>query len=68
MKLYLVPKNSKIRLLEEGDHPPDDRETAVGESFTFKGIDGMYGKCDNSMGRTYLAAWTEVEVVEGEAA
>jgi hypothetical protein len=54
MKLYDVPRNSRIRL--------DD-----GSELNFKRIDGMYSLCltdDNEP--VHVAAWTEVEIVQQE--
>ena len=54
MKLYDVPRNSRIRL--------DD-----GTQLNFKHIDGMYSLCltDNNE-PVHIAAWTEVAVVKQE--
>ena len=52
MELYNVPRNSFIRV-----------GTTV---LLFDHIDGMYSFCtDRDGGVIHLAAWTEVEVVEG---
>lgn len=58
MKLYEVPRNTKIRVLEEGfEH----------QVLTFKHIDGMYSFCFNDKGQVvHLAAWTDVEIVRKE--
>jgi len=62
MKLYNVPRNSMIRLLEKPTIPiasqqPDD-------VLIFSHIDGMYSYCINHDGTVvHPAAWTEVEVV-----
>jgi hypothetical protein len=56
MKLYDVPANSKVRVVEEG---ADD------EVYNFHNIDGMYSYCTDSKGNVvHLVAWTEVEIVE----
>ena len=54
MKLYDVPRDSRIRL--------DD-----GMGLNFKRIDGMYSLCltDNDE-PVHIAAWTEVVVVKQE--
>jgi hypothetical protein len=50
MKLYDVPKNTKIRV---GDVP-----------LMFHHIDGMYSLCTDEHGHpVHLAAWTDVECV-----
>jgi hypothetical protein len=54
MKLYEVPKNSRI--LVEGDD--------ANEELNFHHIDGMYSYCTRDDGTVvHLAAWTEVEIV-----
>jgi hypothetical protein len=57
MKLYEVPRNSKIKLV---DAHPDRKE----EVYNFDHIDGMYSYCtDKNNVPCHFAAWTEVEVV-----
>jgi hypothetical protein len=55
MKLYNVPKNTKIKII-------DDEEGTV---FNFHHIDGMYSYCERASDNSvcHLAAWTEVEIV-----
>jgi len=57
MKLYDVPRNTRIRTLTE-------------EKFelNFHHIDGAYSYCEDDEGHVYhIAAWTEVEIVnQGE--
>ena len=56
MKLYEVPRNTLVRTI--GD-----------QSFEvlFDHIDGMYSYCTDKEGNVvHLAAWTEVEIVEGD--
>jgi len=65
MKLYEVPRNTKIRLKSTESDPPASIEPRVGEVYTFKHCDGMYSVCYDSMGNMlHLPAWSEVEVVE----
>jgi hypothetical protein len=62
MKLYEVPKNTKVRLLEgfRAPYSPDP-----GMVVTFDHIDGMYSYCVTDAGEVvHPAAWTEVEIVE----
>jgi hypothetical protein len=55
MKLYDVPKNTRIRLTHEGE---------VYE-YLFHRLDGMYSYCTDDDGNVlHLAAWTEVEIAE----
>ena len=57
MKLYDVPRNSKIRIWNED-------QTAY-EDLDFHHVDGMYSLCFNKDGHpVHIAAWTEVEVIE----
>jgi hypothetical protein len=52
MKLYEVPRNSRIVLSD-------------GSEFNFKHIDGAYSYCTTDEGQVVcLAAWAEVEVKE----
>jgi len=55
MKLYDVPRNSKIRIDEHW-------------ILHFHHVDGMYSYCtDKDDNVVHLAAWTEVEVIKEEA-
>jgi len=53
MKLYDVPRNSKIKLED-------------GTVLDFRHIDGMYSLCYRDGYPVHPAAWTEVEVVPEE--
>lgn len=54
MKLYDVPRNTRVRLSES------EEKTEV----LFDHVDGMYSYCKDKDGNTiHLAAWTEVEIV-----
>ena len=65
MKLYEAPRNTKVRLKSTESGPPASINPKVGETYYFKGIDGMYGRCLDSEKRyVYLKAWAEVEIVE----
>lgn len=63
MKLYNVPNNTTIRLLEKPTLPPGSY--IPDEVLDFYHIDGMYSYCKNRTDGAiiHLAAWTEVEVV-----
>ena len=53
MELYKVPKNSRIKVMVEGE-----------EILNFSHVDGMYSYCTRDNGEVvHLAAWTEVEIV-----
>lgn len=54
MKLYDVPRKTFIK-------------TITGDTYFFDHIDGMYSYCTNELDQVvHLAAWTEVDIVEGE--
>jgi hypothetical protein len=62
MKLYEVPRDTRVRLLGGTRHPyrPDP-----GVEVMFHHIDGMYSYCVTDAGEVvHPAAWTEVEIVE----
>ena len=64
MKLYEVPRYSKVRIIADEKAPPAHREFDKGEVLTFDHIDGMYSLCYDQAGQmVHPAAWTEVEVV-----
>ena len=65
MKLYEVPRNTSIRILEE-TLVPIDSPKPPNELF-FHHVDGMYSLCSDSEGKiVHIAAWTEVEIIEKE--
>jgi len=56
MKLYEVPRNTRIVL---------DEEEGRGEEYNFHHIDGMYSYCtDDNKNVVHFAAWTEVKIKE----
>ena len=65
MKLYNVPRNSTIRVLEDVRIPPESSEISKGEILYFEHMDGMYSRCKRITDNTivFIAAWTEVEIV-----
>ena len=68
MKLYEVPRNTKIRIVDDEKAPPAHRDFDKGEVLLFDHIDGMYSFCYDQAGKVvHLAAWAEVEVVTDEA-
>jgi hypothetical protein len=57
MKLYDVPRNSRIKIIVEDKVPS--------EELNFRSIDGMYSYCTRDDGEVvHLAAWTEVDVID----
>ncbi len=64
MKLYDVPRNSRIKVIIEDKVPPDAPQITEGEELNFRNIDGMYSYCTRDDGEVvHLASWTEVEIV-----
>ena len=65
MKLYNVPRNSKIRIVGDIKVPPSAQNIEEQEILNFSHVDGMYSYCTNSDDEVvHLAAWAEVEIVE----
>ena len=65
MKLYDVPRNSKIRVVGDIKIPPAAQNIEEQEVLNFSHVDGMYSYCTNSDNEAvYLVAWAEVEIVE----
>ncbi len=64
MKLYNVPRNSRIKVIVEDKVPPGAPQITEGEELNFRSIDGMYSYCTRDSGEVvHLAAWTEVETI-----
>ena len=67
MKLYDVPRNSRIKVIsgEAGRKvqvPPGAPQINEGEELNFRSVDGMYSYCTRDNGEVvHLLAWTEVE-------
>lgn len=60
-----VPQHSTVRLLENAATPPAAPLVWKGDVVKFHNIDGMYAFCTNQDGdAVYIAAWTEVEIVD----
>lgn len=67
MKLYNVPRHTRIRLLEDVDVPPGALPLKAGDVLRFKSVDGMYSYCTDQNGNVVHApAWAEVEIVKTE--
>jgi len=66
MKLYEVPRNSKIRMLEKGAHIPiTSLQIKPYQILHFSRVDGMYSYCTTEDGKVvHPAAWTDVEIVK----
>jgi hypothetical protein len=65
MKLYEVPRNTRIRVVEPEAPPPGGLPAHAGEVLKFVKIDGMYSYCLDEQGNAvHLKAWTEVEIVQ----
>lgn len=64
MKLYEVPSNTYVKVLEAEVPPPGALAVDVGQIIYFSHIDGMYSYCKDIDGNiVHLKAWTEVEIV-----
>ena len=66
MKLYEVPRNSKIRIIDEDVMSPwGAKSVSTGDVLDFHHIDGMYSYCKDKEGDVvHIAAWTKVEVLD----
>ncbi len=66
MKLYEVPRNTKVRILnQEITNPIISFPIKQNQILDFYHIDGMYSHCSDEYGDiVHPAAWTEVEIVE----
>ena len=64
MKLYDVPRNSRIKVVANDKVPPLASPINEGEELNFKHIDGMYSYCTRDNGEVvHLLAWAEVEFI-----
>jgi len=65
MKLYDVPRNTKIRTMTSCAAPPGARVVQQMEELHFSHIDGMYSYCKDKDGKiVHIPAWEEVEIVQ----
>ena len=65
MKLYDVPRNSRIKIIGDVKVPPAALELVEGQELNFRSIDGMYSYCTTDSGEVvHLVAWAEVEVIK----
>lgn len=65
MKLYEVPRFTKIRVIGDTTAPPDARKAFENEILKFHHIDGMYSYCTDGNGDpVHLPAWQEVRLVK----
>lgn len=65
MKLYDVPRGTRVRVLDDIKVPPDAPEIKKGQIINFGHIDGMYSYCTTLTGMVcHLVAWAEVEIVK----
>ena len=63
MKLYDVPRNSKIIVKDNIKTPPASIPIEEGDMLQFHRIDGMYSYCENGKGEVvHLSANADVEV------
>jgi hypothetical protein len=65
VKLYDVPRNSKVRVVSDIATPISSNTIVENEILEFSHVDGMYSYCKNSKGEVvHLAAWSEVEIIK----
>lgn len=65
MKLYEVPRHTKVRLISEERGPIAGVPPVVGNMYQFSHIDGMYSYCKDELGRVvHLPGWSEVEICQ----
>lgn len=64
MKLYDVPRNSRIRVISDVKVPPASPQIEEQEELNFRSVDGMYSYCTRDNGEVvHLVAWADVEIV-----
>lgn len=64
MKLYEVPPNSKIRVIEPSIRAFASPDINKGDILFFKHMDGLLGLCvDENGAKLYPSALTEVEII-----
>ena len=65
MKLYDVPRETYVKVLEDVHVPPGSPEIKKGSVIFFDHIDGMYSLCfdEKKENIIHVAAFTEVEIV-----
>ena len=64
MKLYQVPNNTWVKLIDDATAPPGARPAKTEEEILFDHIDGMYSFCKDREGNVvHVSASQEVELV-----
>ena len=62
MKLYELKPNTKFKLLEDIEGPPDAYKPNKDEEYLFKHLDGMYSLCYDMKNRViHIVGWAEVK-------
>ena len=64
MKLYEVPRNSKIVVRGNIKTPPASIPIQKGDVLQFHHIDGMYSYCLNGNDVVHLSANADVEIID----
>jgi len=65
MKLHEIPRNTKIRVLENTNAPVGSLQVKEGDVLEFVKIDGIYSICVDGEGNIFhVSAFTEVEIVQ----
>ena len=67
MEAYNVKYGTKVKIIDEDvKTPPSSIPVESGDIITIHRLDGMYCNGINENGdKIYIAAWTEVEIVNG---
>lgn len=62
--LYDVPKNTKIKLIDDIKVPPEALKLKKGDIIKFIYLDGMYSLCYKDGVKCYLVGWAKVEIIK----
>ena len=64
-KLYNVPRETKVKLMENPGVPVGSKQLKTGDVLMFDHVDGMYSYCITEDGEiVHPAAWTKVEIIK----
>jgi hypothetical protein len=61
MKLYEMPRNTWVMVMEDCNGPPVSKNFVVGDVYFFEHCDGMFSYCTDLFGNVvHIPAWAEV--------
>lgn len=64
MKLYQVPNNTWVKLIDDAKAPAGARPAKAEEEIFFYHLDGMYSFCkDREENVMYIPSWQEVQLL-----